>query len=171
MTSLSIANEPGLQDEIICHPKTGVGKIWAGHYGTTQGERGNNLCAVDIVYIHHGTCCPLAIIYTHTGRLFVCVNTFSRDKVVVPVLLRLSLSLTLPPSLPFTPSQWFGFYKSGQDKDVYSLYESDIWTKVWLLFVKRNLSDFSITYPVVVPTASFRILPIQTTMSTYTVCH
>ena len=91
-------------------------------------------------------------------KLFVCVNTFSRDKVVVSVLLRLSLSLTLPPSLPFTPSQWFGFYKSGQDKDVYSLYESDIWTKVWLLFVKRNLSDFSITYPVVVPTASFRQL-------------
>lgn len=26
-------------------------------------------------------------------------------------------------------SEWFGFYKSGQDKDVYSLYDSDIWTK------------------------------------------
>ena len=33
-------------------------------------------------------------------KLFVCVNTFSRDKVVVPVLLRLSLSLT-PPISPF----------------------------------------------------------------------
>ena len=63
-------------------------------------------------------------------KLFVCVNTFSRDKVVVPVLLRLSLSLSHSPHLSLLSSQWFGFYKSGQDKDVYSLYESDIWTKV-----------------------------------------
>lgn len=26
-------------------------------------------------------------------------------------------------------SEWFGFYKSGQDKEVYSLEQSDIWTK------------------------------------------
>ena len=28
-------------------------------------------------------------------------------------------------------SEWFGFYKEGQDKAVYSLFDSDIWTKVW----------------------------------------
>ena len=41
-------------------------------------------------------------------KLFVCVNTFSRDKVVVPVLLRLSLSHT-PPISPFYPISvvWF----------------------------------------------------------------
>ena len=26
--------------------------------------------------------------------------------------------------------QWFGFYKEGQDKEVYTLFESKIWTEV-----------------------------------------
>ena len=36
-------------------------------------------------------------------KLFVCVNTFSRDKVVVSVLLRLSLSLSHSPHLSLLP--------------------------------------------------------------------
>ncbi len=27
-------------------------------------------------------------------------------------------------------SEWFGFYKEGQDKETYTLQESKIWTKV-----------------------------------------
>lgn len=35
-------------------------------------------------------------------------------------------------------SEWFGFYKSGQDKDVYSLADSDIWKKDLLGLQKLN---------------------------------
>ncbi|CAI8055193.1 Palmitoyl-protein thioesterase 1 [Geodia barretti] len=41
------------------------------------------------------------------------------------VLVKFELDTMVQPK----ESEWFGFYKSGQDKDVYSLYESDIWTK------------------------------------------
>ena len=61
-----------------------------------------------------------------------------------PLSLFLSPPLVLlsPSSTPCSPpplfhslflslTQWFGFYKDNQDKETYSLFESDIWTKVY----------------------------------------
>jgi palmitoyl-protein thioesterase len=41
------------------------------------------------------------------------------------VLVKFELDTMVQPK----ESEWFGFYRSGQDKDVYSLYDSDIWTQ------------------------------------------
>ena len=59
---------------------------------------------------------------------------FELDTMVQPKESEVSrlLSSLLSTTHPFSLlPQWFGFYKEGQDKQVYTLYDSAIWTKVY----------------------------------------